>query len=164
MVIVNLLEMVDVDHGEGQLQPLALRMLDRMFELLGQMSVIEQSRQAVASHAVAQAAIAFGGDRYRSDKLFGVRRLDQEIVAAHATRHQLTATAGFCRKENDRNAVKMRVLANHARDLVAGALRHVDIHQNDVGLESLKRQEHIERIAQRPDLHAGIAQNRTGPF
>jgi hypothetical protein len=115
------------------------------------------SRAAAAE--VARAAHAVGHGR---DQVFRPDRLGQEIVAARVECLEVLFLVLLARQEHDRCRHEGFALADDRSQLHAVAGGHVQIHQDQLGLELVELVERRERVRAHARGHAGLAQDRLG--
>ena len=144
--VVDLLEMVDVHHHHRQEAALVRHAGQQHVQRVLAAGMVEQAGQAVVVHGAAQRPVALDlalDDRVEEHR---VERLGEEMVAAQSHGVDLQGDVGFARQIDDRGAEEFAVLANDARGLDAGAVRHVHVHQDQVGVELPQRIQDLARI------------------
>ena len=124
------------------------------------MGVIEQAGKAVADHQRQQRSGTAATIVYRGDQMFRVNRLGQEVIAPKAHGMQLFGNVFLRRKVNDRHAVEPVLLADHPRDLHAGAAGHVHVQNDDLWRERFQCMNDFHGVGDDVGIHAGLFQHR----
>ena len=87
--VVDVLEVVEVDHGQADLAACAPAALDLVGEAVLEAAVIVEAGEAVALHHRAQRAAALGLEPHQRGEPQGLDRLGDEVVAAETPRLHL---------------------------------------------------------------------------
>ena len=106
-----------------------------------------------------RAAYAIG---HRRDQVLGPDRLGQEIVAAGIERLEVLFLVVFAGQEHDRRVDERFALADDRGQFHARTVGHIQVHQDQLGIELAELVERGERIGRSQRAHAGLAQDRLG--
>jgi hypothetical protein len=112
--------------------------------------------------ALAQRARALHPVGDRGNQVLGPDRLGQEVVTADAQCLVMLVLIALAGQEHDRRVQELVPFADQGGEFGAVALRHVEVHQHQIGPEALQRRHHVEGLGDHQRLHPGIAQDRLG--
>ncbi len=146
VAVVDFLEVVYVHHHHGQESAFVSEAGKQHVQGVLAAGVVEQAGQAVVVHGAPQGAVTLdlalddGVEEHR------VERLGEEVITAQAHGVDLERDVGLARQIDDGRTEEFAVLADDARSLHAGAVRHVHVHQDQVRIELAQGVEHLARI------------------
>ncbi|MNV85201.1 hypothetical protein D3C71_1791360 [compost metagenome] len=124
--------------------------------------MVVQPGQAVAHHARLQVPGAGGAVAHGGDQVARANRFGQEVITAFAHGIQLLVQVVFGRQVDDRHAHITVAVADHLGQLRAGAGRHVQVEDDQVGLEVGQLGHGADRVGQAAGEHAGAGQYTLG--
>ncbi len=156
MRVVDLLEVVDIEHGHAQRGVVRQGGVYGHVQALLGTGVVEQPGQAIEIHGAAQHAVALDLATHHGVQHHRVERFGQEVVSTQAQGVHLQGNAGVCREIHHRRGQKLFVLADDPRHFHTGAAGHVHVHQHQIRLELVQRQQHFLRLGNGHGLHARL--------
>ncbi|MNZ27929.1 hypothetical protein D3C78_451510 [compost metagenome] len=162
VAVVDLLEVVDVEHGEGQRLLVAARPHAGILEQLEDVGVVVQPGEAVAHHARLEVARACRAVAHGGDQVARLDRLGQEVVAALAHGVELLVYVVLGGQVDDRHADVALVVADHLGQLGAQALGHVHVEDDQVGLEVGEGGHHLDRVGEAAGDDPGAVEHALG--
>ncbi len=152
-----------VDAVQFDVEQGLIVMVDALFEQGQHVGTPDQPGFLGASAGVlAQGPVAFDAVLHRRDQPARPDRLAQEIVATGFQCIHLAFLVGFAGQEHNRDVLELHGLPDHFGQLDAAGLRHVEIHQNQVGLERFDVANQVVGLQQHLGADLGIAQNALG--
>ena len=160
MAVVDLLEVIDIQHHHAGRLAIALGAFLFDDHLLLDIGVLEQPGQAVARKGSAEQAGALGTGEHRGDQAVVGNRLGNEVVAGLDQGAHLPGDIGFRREVDDRHAQPVVIEAHHLRQLGAGAVGHIDVQQQHFRVETAHGLEQLLWIVDHLHQHIGAAQHQ----
>ncbi len=158
--IVDLLEMVEVEHHHAGRLAAAGGPLHFQRQLLLDVGVLEQPGQAVARQRRAQRAGALGMGIHRGDQCVVADRFGDEVVAGLQQRRHLPLDVGFRGEVDDGHSQPLVMQADHLRKLRAGTAGHVHVEQQHLGVEAAHGVEQPGGLGEDLHLHLRVAQHQ----
>src|SRR5690554_2290381 len=162
--VVDLLELVNIDHGKGQRLVFLSRPDNFLFQQVQGVGVVVQAGQAVANHQCQQRTGPATPVVDGRHQVFGVDRLGQEVVAAQAHGLQLLVHVFLGRQVDNRHAVEFVLLADDPGDLGAGSAAQLHVENDDFRRELVQAVDDLHRVGDHVGVHAGAFWHRFHKF
>ena len=155
--VVDLLEAVEVDHGDGAGGVAPLRAEDLNLELVLDAAVVEQAGEAVLLHVGAQDAGPVGACCDGGGDALDREVAAEEVVGTDADGCRLAHLVHLVGEEEDGDADELVVLAQHGGELHAGAVAVAGLQYDHLGLELGDGVEELRRLVDKRDQHVELA-------
>ncbi len=158
MAIIDFVQVIDIDHSQGERVPIPFRQAKRTLQHVFNGFPARDTRQGVTFHPMPIQAGTPQAVVHPRDELGADDRLADEVVGSGHEESLNRAGVGLRGQKHNRQKFPMRITAHHPAKLDAVQMGHFHIQDQQIRIGLLERVPKFQRIGKRCDMKASSFQ------